>query len=95
MQQYDKTFWELAIMGAFIGVAKLMLSSEELTFRVIFGRAVLGSAASTAAGAVLLQFPNISPLAVMGIGSLTGILGAQYIEKYLRTKLKDFDWGGK
>lgn len=95
MQQYEKTFLELAIMGAFIGIAKLMVSSEEMTFRVIFGRAVLGSAASTAAGAVLLQFPDISPMAVMGLGSLTGILGAQYMEKYLRKKLKDVDWSKK
>ncbi|WP_233833141.1 phage holin family protein [Paraburkholderia sp. ZP32-5] len=36
------------------GIAKLLVSSEALTFRLILGRAILGSATSTVAGVALV-----------------------------------------
>ncbi len=90
MQDYVKSLIGLAIMGAVIGVAKLLVSSEELTFRVIVGRAILGSATSIVAGLVLIQFPSIPPLALLAVGSGLGILGQQYIEKALRKKAAQF-----
>ncbi|MBR8084574.1 phage holin family protein [Burkholderia vietnamiensis] len=86
MQEHEKTFLELIIMGALIGIAKLLVSSEQLTFRVIVGRALLGSATSMVAGVALLQIPNLDPLALLGIGSALGIVGSQYIEILLRRK---------
>lgn len=86
MQDWEKSLWGLAIMGALIGVAKLLVSSEELTFRVIVGRAILGSATSVLAGVVMLQIPNIHPLALLSIGSGLGIVGQQYLERILRKR---------
>ncbi|WP_321810058.1 holin [Burkholderia sp. BCC1985] len=88
MQEHEKTFLELIIMGALIGIAKLLVSSEQLTFRVIVGRALLGSATSMVAGVALLQIPHLDPLALLGIGSALGIVGSQYIEILLRRKAK-------
>ena len=88
MQEHEKTFLELIVMGALIGIAKLLVSSEQLTFRVIVGRALLGSATSMVAGIALLQIPNLDPLALLGIGSALGIVGSQYIEILLRRKAK-------
>ncbi|MEZ7524001.1 holin [Burkholderia vietnamiensis] len=88
MQEHEKTFLELVIMGALIGIAKLLVSSEQLTFRVIVGRALLGSATSMVAGIALLQIPNLDPLALLGIGSALGIVGSQYIEILLRRKAR-------
>ncbi|AOK00341.1 phage holin family protein [Burkholderia vietnamiensis] len=88
MQDHEKTILELIIMGALIGIAKLLVSSERLTFRVIVGRALLGSATSMVAGIALLQIPNLDPLALLGIGSALGIVGSQYIEILLRRKAK-------
>ena len=88
MQEHEKTFLELIIMGALIGIAKLLVSSEQLTFRVIVGRALLGSATSMVAGIALLQIPNLDPLALLGIGSALGIVGSQYIEILLRRKAR-------
>lgn len=88
MQEHEKTFLELIVMGALIGIAKLLVSSEQLTFRVIVGRALLGSATSMVAGIVLLQIPNLDPLALLGIGSALGIVGSQYIEILLRRKAR-------
>ena len=94
MQEHEKTFLELIIMGALIGVAKLLVSSEQLTFRVIVGRALLGSATSMVAGIALLQIPNLDPLALLGIGSALGIVGSQYIEILLRRKARAVIEGG-
>ncbi|HEF4838898.1 TPA: phage holin family protein [Burkholderia vietnamiensis] len=88
MQEHEKTFLELIIMGALIGIAKLLVSSEQITFRVIVGRALLGSATSMVAGVALLQIPNLDPLALLGIGSALGIVGSQYIEILLRRKAR-------
>lgn len=74
-------------MGASIGVAKLLLSSNELTIRVMLGRAIMGSATSLVAGVVLLQIPNLNPMALLGIGSGLGILGQQYVEKMLKDRI--------
>ncbi len=81
-------------MGALIGIAKLLVSSEQLTFRVIVGRALLGSATSMVAGIALLQIPNLDPLALLGIGSALGIVGSQYIEILLRRKARAVIEGG-
>ncbi|MEM5449843.1 MULTISPECIES: holin [Paraburkholderia] len=88
MQEPDKTLLELIFVGALIGVAKLLVSSEQLTFRVVAGRALLGSATSMVAGVALLQIPDLPPLALLGIGSALGIVGSQYIEILLRRKTK-------
>lgn len=83
MQDMTRSIVELSVTGAAIGVAKLLVSSEELTFRVILGRAILGSATSMLAGAALLQLPTIPPLALLAVGSGLGIIGQQYIEKWI------------
>ncbi|HDR9052684.1 TPA: phage holin family protein [Burkholderia vietnamiensis] len=88
MQEHEKTFLELIIMGALIGIAKLLVSSEQITFRVIVGRALMGSATSMVAGVALLQIPNLDPLALLGIGSALGIVGSQYIEILLRRRAR-------
>lgn len=84
--EFTKTILGLVTTGALIGVGKLLVSSEKITFRVVLGRAILGSATSLLAGIILWQIPNIHPLALLGIGSGLGIIGQQYIEKLLRQK---------
>ncbi|QTD91750.1 phage holin family protein [Burkholderia anthina] len=94
MQEHEKTFMELIIMGGFIGIAKLLVGSEQLTFRVVAGRALLGSATSMVAGVALLQIPDLPPLALLGIGSALGIVGSQYVELLLKRKARNI-FGGK
>ena len=92
MQDHEKTLLTLLLIGGVIGMSKLLVSTEKLTFRVIVGRTILGSASSLIAGLVLLQIPDISPLALLGIGSALGILGSTFIEEYLKKNSKK--WGG-
>ena len=88
MQEHEKTLLTLIVIGGLIGMSKLLVSTEKLTFRVIVGRTILGSASSLIAGLVLLQIPDISPLALLGIGSALGILGSTFIEEYLKKNSK-------
>lgn len=86
MQEHEKTFWMLVVIGAVIGLSKLLVSEERLTVRLVLGRTVLGSASSVLAGGVLLQIPDIHPLALIAIASALGILGSTFIENWLKNK---------
>lgn len=88
MQEHEKSLAMLAIMGVMIALGKLLVSDEQLTFRLILGRAILGAATSMIAGVGLIQFPTLNPLALYGIGCGLGIVGAQYIEVWFKRKFR-------
>ncbi|EBO7393334.1 holin, partial [Salmonella enterica] len=50
MQDYEKGFIALAIMGALIALGKMLNSDEPITARLVLGRVIVGSALSVAAG---------------------------------------------
>jgi len=78
----------LAGIGATMGLGNLLISDEPLTTRLIFGRIILGSGASIAAGSVYLLFPTLHPLALVGIASLTGLAGAAWLEVLFKRKVE-------
>lgn len=92
MQDHEKSLLTILIIGGLIGMSKLLVSKEPLSIRLVIGRTILGSAASAVAGIVLLQIPDISPLALVGIASGLGILGSTFIEEYLKNNVNK--WGG-
>ncbi|MSE15525.1 holin [Pantoea agglomerans] len=87
MQDHEKTLMQLLLIGGVIALGKVLASNEKITPRLIAGRVILGSAISVAAGAALVQFPDMSPLAVNGVGAGLGILGYQFCEMWLRRRL--------
>lgn len=93
MQEHEKNLLLLIVIGASIGFAKLLVSDEKLTWRLMIGRTILGAATSTIAGAIILQVPNINPLALIAFASALGILGSTFIENWLKTQ--SLKWGGK
>ncbi|MDN5682066.1 MAG: phage holin family protein, partial [Ewingella sp.] len=50
MQEHEKSLLGLVILGALIALGKALDSSEPITPRLFFGRIILGSATSVAAG---------------------------------------------
>ncbi|WP_347467498.1 holin [Burkholderia stagnalis] len=70
----------LAAIGGAIAFGKLMAEPERPKLRIIIGRTIVGSGLSVAAGAALTLFPDLTPLAVTGIGACFGILGQQFLE---------------
>ncbi len=86
MQEHEKNLLLLIVIGAAIGFAKLLVSDEKLSWRLAIGRKILGSATSTIAGAVVLQIPDIEPLALIAIAAALGILGSTFIESWLKSQ---------
>lgn len=93
MQEHESKLGMLAtliIIGAAIGFAKLLVSDEKITWRLAIGRTILGSATSTIAGAVVLQIPDIDPLALIAIAATLGILGSTFIESWLKRQASNW-----
>ena len=93
MEDHEKNLLLLIAIGAAIGFAKLLVSDEKLTWRLTIGRTILGAATSTIAGAIILQIPDINPLALISLASALGIMGSTFIENWLNTQ--SMKWGGK
>ncbi len=89
MQENDKSILMLIVIGGLIGMSKLLVSKEPLSVRLLIGRTILGSSTSLIAGVVILQIPDISPLALIGLASALGILGSTFIEEYLKNRVKN------
>ncbi|MGC0151870.1 hypothetical protein ACPRNU_05365 [Chromobacterium vaccinii] len=86
MQEHEKGLAALLVVGAAIGLGKLLVSQERITARLAVGRAILGGATSAVAGVALTQFPELPLPALVGVGAGLGILGAQYLEAWLKQK---------
>lgn len=86
MQEYEKGFIALSVMGAMIALGKLLNSDEPITLRLVTGRVIVGSGLSLIAGVALYFVPDIHPLALAGIGSALGILGQNVVEAWLRKR---------
>lgn len=80
----------MALIGAIIGLGKLLQSRERLTWRLAIGRAITTSALAVAAFSVLAWIPNISIYAVIGMGALLASLGESFIERLINRSI-----GGK
>jgi len=86
MHEEEESLITLLLIGALIAVGRVLASGEPVTPRLFAGRVILGSLVSVAAGAVLIQIPDASPLAVNGLGAALGIAGHQAVEMWLRRR---------
>lgn len=84
MPNGESTFFKLLLLGAIIGLGKVLADEARLTVRLVLGRMVLGSAVSLMAGLLLIQFPGIDELALVAAASALGILGHTTIESMIR-----------
>ena len=84
MQEHTKTVIYLALIGALIALGKLLQSMRPLSWRLVIGRMITGSAVSTIAGVVLIHVPDIPFPAVMALGSALGVLGAEFVEAWIK-----------
>ncbi|OZI74595.1 holin [Bordetella genomosp. 12] len=93
MNDWEKTFAWLAGMGALIAIGRALTSQEHLSWRVIVGRTILGSAVATVAALIYIPFPDAPLPVVVGAGAGLGILGEQVLELAAR-RLISFKLGG-
>ncbi|BBE09679.1 Putative Holin [Mycoavidus cysteinexigens] len=81
LHEHDRTLLAiLAAMGAAIGIGQLLAGGEKITARLIIGRMIVGAGLSVAASSILMLLPELSPIAVTGLGAALGILGQSYLE---------------
>ncbi|WJV52943.1 phage holin family protein [Pectobacteriaceae bacterium CE90] len=88
MNETDKSLISLFIIGVLIAVGKVLAGGESITFRLFVGRILLGGFVSMIAGVALVQFPDLSPLAINGIGAALGIAGYQTIELLIQRRAR-------
>ncbi|MGL4925621.1 MAG: holin [Plesiomonas shigelloides] len=88
MNENGRTIMTLALIGAVAAMGKALASAEEVTWRMLVGRTLIGSVLSMSAASVLLHIPDAAPLAVVGVGAALGVAGEQCIEIYLRRVIK-------
>ncbi|MCX8566966.1 MAG: Phage holin family 2 [Glomeribacter sp. 1016415] len=81
LHEHDRTMLAtLAAMGAAIAIGKLLTGGEKITARLIIGSMIVGAGLSVAASSILMLLPELSPIAVTGLGAALGILGQSYLE---------------
>ncbi|NKI73977.1 holin [Dickeya sp. CFBP 2040] len=88
MNETDKSIVSLFIIGTLIAVGKVLSGSEPITLRLFIGRVMLGGFVSMMAGIALVQFPDLSPVAINGIGAALGIAGYQAIELLIQRRIR-------
>lgn len=86
MQEHEKTLYSLVVIGLLIAVGNVLASNDPITPRLFISRMILGSLVSVVAGAVLLQVPDASPLAIQGLGTCIAIAGYQAVEVWVRRR---------
>ncbi|RTF37333.1 holin [Serratia marcescens] len=86
MQEHEKTFWSLLLLGALIAIGKVLSSDEPITPRLFIGRVILGAGTAMVAAAALIWVPGLPVLGVVGLGAALGIAGHQVVELWLRRK---------
>lgn len=88
MNEADKSILTLFVIGVLAVVGKVLSGGEQITVRLFIGRTLSGGLVSMVAGVALVQFPDLSPVAVNGLGAALGIAGYQTIEVLIQRRLK-------
>lgn len=70
-----------AAVGIAIGLGQLLASKEQLSARIVIGRALSTAGISVAAGSVLIWFPELPLLGQIGIAAALASLGTSGLER--------------
>lgn len=77
----------LAAIGAFIGLGKLLNSSEPITARTLLGRAIVNAGIGAAAGSVLLWTTDLPTWAMYSVAAGLSSIGTSTLELILKRYL--------
>lgn len=82
---FDYRLLSLAtIMGALIGLGQLLNSEEKLTWRYVFGRAIVSAGLAACAPVVLIFFPSIPATVQFAMSALFASLGTSALQSVLQ-----------
>jgi hypothetical protein len=83
--EFDSKFLSvLAVMGALIGLGQLLNSTEPLTWRYVFGRAICSAGLAASAPVALLWLPAMPPIAEFALAALIASLGTSGLMALIR-----------
>lgn len=92
MTPEEQKFWEkfviLGSAGMVAGIGSLLASSQTLTARVVFGRALSSVTIGMAAASLLAVMPEMAFEAQVGIACLAASLGTSGLERLLQRVTK-------
>ena len=78
----------LATLGALVGLGQLLASKEQLTLRIVIGRALSSGGLGASAAAFLSFLPELPIEAQMGIAAMIASLGTSGLEKLISRILR-------
>lgn len=72
-------------IGAVVGgLGNLLASQEQLSWRIVVGRAMSSGALGVATALLIVVWPDIPPFALAGAAALAGSLGTSGLERLLQ-----------
>lgn len=77
----------MGVIGAVIGLGKLLQSGEKISLRLALGRAIVTSGLGVSAFALLVLIPDVPKVALVGVSALLASLGESAVERILYSKL--------
>jgi len=79
----------LALIGACIGIGKLLQEDTPFSWRVAVGRSVVSGGLGASAGLILTAFPDASPVLMYGTAAALASLGTSGVESLLFRAKRD------
>jgi len=70
--------------GLLIGLGQLLSSDERISTRLVIGRAMSSTGLSLVAGLILIQFPKLGLIPLVGLSALIASLGTSALERLLQ-----------
>lgn len=74
----------LAMVGVIVGMGQLLASAEQLTTRIVVGRALSSAGMGAVAAAVLAWLPDLPVVAQFGLAAGLASLGTSALEKIVQ-----------
>jgi hypothetical protein len=78
-----------AVIGALVGIGKLLQSGDVITLRLAIGRAITTAGLGVAAFSILALFPDLNNTTMLGLAILLASMGESGLEKILNKYTKD------
>jgi len=74
----------MILVAIVAGVGNLLASNEQLSWRIVVGRALSSGSLGMAAGAAYIVYPDIHPMALAGLSALVASVGTSGMERILQ-----------
>jgi hypothetical protein len=87
----EALFGLLAVIGAIIGLGKLLAEDRPITKKVVLGRMIVSAGLGGSAGALMSMFPSADPILLYGAAAAMASLGTSAIEIMLSRTFKRDD----